>query len=207
MRACVIGDSHVPRRAKDIPKLIKNKIIELTNKELFDYTFFTGDLVKAPQILEFLNNRTKKDVFVVIGNMDYFDGNRDAPLYQKLRLKLKDGNDLIIGLTHGAQISPRGDHAQLELLAAERGYHILISGHTHHEEIHLTENGTLLLNPGSCTGAWSFVASGIPSFIALKIEENSNHIIVVLYQLKNNKQIFETIYEFIFENGKIHRRI
>ncbi|MHA1272676.1 MAG: YfcE family phosphodiesterase [Promethearchaeota archaeon] len=207
MRACVIGDSHVPRRAKDIPELIKNKIIELTNKELFDYTFFTGDLVKAPQILEFLNNRTKKNVFIVIGNMDYFDGNRDAPLYQKLKLKLKDGNDLIIGLTHGAQISPRGDHAQLELLAAERGYHILISGHTHHEEIHLTENGTLLLNPGSCTGAWSFVASGIPSFITLKIEENSNHIIVVLYQLKNNKQIFETIYEFMFENGKIHRRI
>jgi putative phosphoesterase len=205
VRYLIIGDSHIPRRAKDVPEEIYNKITELTTTEQFEYTFFTGDLIKAPKFLDFLNLKTIKEVFVVIGNMDYFDGNRNAPLYQKLDIQL-EGGVLTIGLTHGAQISPRGDHAQLELLAAERGYHILISGHTHHEEVLLTGNGTLLLNPGSVTGAWSFVASGIPCFITLNIEEKSKEIKINLFQFnKKSKEINEVRSFFIFQNDRIKR--
>ncbi|TFG16211.1 MAG: YfcE family phosphodiesterase, partial [Promethearchaeota archaeon] len=157
-----IGDSHIPLRAKDVSPKIYEKLEEIAGNHLFDYTFFTGDVIDAPQFLDFLKLKTKLDFFRVVGNMDYYGGSRDAPIFQKLDLFIP--HKLSIGLTHGAQISPRGNHDQLELLASEQDYNILISGHTHKEEITLTKNGILLLNPGSITGAWSFIASQIPSF-------------------------------------------
>ena len=162
-----IGDAHIPRRAREIPPKVYEKLENLARAHLFDYTFFTGDVIDAPKFLDFLKLRTKRDFFRVIGNMDYYGGNRDAPIFQKLKLY----DQLTIGMTHGAQISPRGDHDQLELLAMEKEYNILISGHTHKEEITLTQNGILLINPGSITGAWSFVASQIPSFTFITINE------------------------------------
>ncbi|MHA1151038.1 MAG: YfcE family phosphodiesterase [Promethearchaeota archaeon] len=179
-RFLIIGDSHIPRRAKEIPPLIEKKIKELRDPILFSQVLFTGDLIKAPDFVNFLELSTKGRVIAVIGNMDYFDGNRDAPIFQDLKIKLKK-SEFQIGLTHGAQIHPRGDHNQLELLAIEKKCNILISGHTHHEEIFLTDKGILLLNPGSVTGAWSFVASGTPSFMLLTINEEENDIIVSLF--------------------------
>jgi len=203
----VIGDSHIPRRATDIAVEIYDIITELTQNKLFDYTFFTGDLIKAPKFIDFLNLKTKNNVFVVIGNMDYFDGNRDAPLYQKLELNLKNDEKIVIGLTHGAQIQPRGDRSQIEYLATEKNYNIIISGHTHHEDIFLTDKGILLLNPGSVTGAWSFVASGILSFILLEIDEINKQIQVILYQLdKKSGNINEFKYFFKWKNNQIQNK-
>jgi len=152
MRILVIGDSHIPRRASEVPPIIMDKLEQLTTSHLFDYTFFTGDLIKAPNFIQFLKIHTKNDVFIVVGNMDYHGGNRNASLNQKLNIPI--GKDEIkIGLIHGHQISPRGDHSQLELVALENSYNILLSGHTHKEEIFLTKNHILLLNPGSITRA------------------------------------------------------
>ncbi|TET57706.1 MAG: YfcE family phosphodiesterase, partial [Promethearchaeota archaeon] len=167
VRILCIGDSHIPVRAKDLPMQIYNKINELTSTELFDYTFFTGDLINFPELLDFLNQKTKRSLFKVIGNMDYYYGNRDSPTYQKLDVFFEENDKITLGLTHGSQIKPRGDHDQLEILAQENDYNIVVSGHTHKEEIYLTKKGILLINPGSVTGAWSFVASSIPSFIEL----------------------------------------
>ena len=167
----------------------------------FDYIFFTGDLIKAPEFIDFLNQRTNKDIFIVIGNMDFYGGNRDAPVYQELKIPFYDEN-ITIGLTHGAQIQPRGDHLQLETLAIEKNFNILIIGHTHKEELFLTKNGILLLNPGSVTGAWSFVASGIPSFITLNIQSKTREIDVNLFQLeKNNINVLSSYY--LFKNNRI----
>ncbi|MHA2087961.1 MAG: YfcE family phosphodiesterase, partial [Promethearchaeota archaeon] len=167
VRILLIGDSHIPNRAKDVPDQIYSKLNELSEPEPFDYTLFTGDLVSFPGFIEFLDSKTKIRLFIVMGNMDYHYGNRDAPIYQSLDIEFIDNDRMIVGLTHGAQIRPRGDHKQLEILANKKNYNILISGHTHQEEITLTENGILLINPGSVTGAWSCVASRIPSFIEL----------------------------------------
>jgi putative phosphoesterase len=203
----LIGDAHIPRRAPEVSPYILDKLTQLTSKTLFDYTFFTGDLVKAQDFIQFLNIRTKNDVFTVIGNMDYYEGNKESPLYRQLSIPLKDGTNLIIGLTHGHQISPRGDFTQLELLALEREYNILISGHTHKEEIHITDNGILLLNPGSVTGAWSFIASRIPSFITLVIKTEDNSLIATLYQLNaKTYDIREITSHFIFKNLKISHK-
>ena len=198
-----IGDSHIPRRAREIPPKIYEKLETLTRTHLFDYTFFTGDVIDAPEFLDFLKLRTKRDFFRVIGNMDYYGGNRDAPVFQKLKLPIH----LSIGMTHGAQISPRGDNDQLELLAMENEYNILISGHTHQEEVKLTKNGILLINPGSITGAWSFVASQIPSFITIDIDEDTGQITINLYRLNTRENIVSETKEHFRFDGKTIKRI
>jgi putative phosphoesterase len=199
----LIGDSHIPYRAKEVSQQILKKLDALTTRQLFDYTFFTGDVINAPNFIKFLRRRTENDFFVVVGNMDYYYGNRDAPLYQEVDILL-NSNKLKVGLTHGAQIRPRGDHTQLEQLAIEKGDNILISGHTHKEDVFLTKKGILLINPGSITGAWSFVASGIPTFSVIRIDPQKKDIDVSLYQLniKNNK-ISKLDSYFIFENNEI----
>jgi len=203
MKILIIGDSHVPSRAPKIPDEICSKIKELTKLESFNYTFFTGDLIKYSELIDFLNSRTTKDVFMVIGNMDYFEGNKNLPVYQELIVPFEKEN-LKIGLIHGAQIEPRGDRNQLEELAIEKGDHVLISGHTHKEDIFLTEKGILLLNPGSSTGAWSFIASGIPSFIVLYLEDKSKEISASLFQLdRNSHNIKESKFRFILKNNKV----
>jgi len=201
----LIGDSHVPKRASGIPKQIQIKLEELTKSELFEYTFFTGDEINYPEFMEFLNLITERNVFRVIGNMDYYYGNIDAPIYQKLKFDFNNKEHLIIGLTHGAQIQPRGDRTQLEQFALEKNNNILISGHTHKEEIFLTKTGILLLNPGSVTGAWSFVASRIPSFIVLDIDKETKKIEISLFQLdKKSEKLNEIKYFFTFEKNKIN---
>ncbi len=203
IKILAIGDSHLPRRAKSVPDQIINKLEQLVEIEKFDYTFFTGDVVNAPKFMNFLNLITKRNLFVVIGNMDYYGGNRDAPIYRSLNISIGNNDNLIIGLTHGHQVSPRGDRSQLELIAIEKSYNILISGHTHKEEVFLQKD-ILLLNPGSVTGAWSFVASGNPSFITLSVVEKTGDISVVLYQydIKATKFMDLKSY-FVFENNKI----
>jgi len=206
IKLLAIGDSHLPRRAKSVPDQIIKKLEQLVEIEKFDYTFFTGDVVNAPKFMNFLNLITKRNLFVVIGNMDYYGGNRVAPIYQSLNISMENNDNLMVGLTHGHQASPRGDRSQLELIAIEKSFNILISGHTHKEEIFLQKD-ILLLNPGSVTGAWSFVASGNPSFITLSVIEKTGEINVVLYQydiriakLKDLKSYF------VFENNKIRHK-
>ncbi|MHA1914589.1 MAG: YfcE family phosphodiesterase [Promethearchaeota archaeon] len=206
VRILCIGDSHIPNRAKELSKKISDKLSELTRDLLFDYTLFTGDVVNFPSLLDYLNSITKRDVFIVMGNMDYYFGNRDAPFYQKVDLILNNKENLTVGLTHGAQISPRGDLNQLETLAIERNYNILVSGHTHKEEIHLTKDGILLINPGSVTGAWSFVASKIPTFIELDIIESSFQINLKLHQIdKLSREIITSKFNYVFQNSQISR--
>jgi vacuolar protein sorting-associated protein 29 len=207
VRILCIGDAHVPYRVRDLPQQIYEKLNTLTIKENFQYTFFTGDLIKFPQLIDFLHQKTIQNVFQVIGNMDYYYGNRESPKYQNLNICFEDNDKIILGLTHGAQISPRGDHDQLELLAQEKGYNILVSGHTHKEEVYLTKNGILLINPGSVTGAWSFVASGIPTFIEISIENRTKNISINLFQFnKKTREIENWESNFTFKKNQIFKK-
>lgn len=207
IKILAIGDSHIPQRAKKVPDQIYNELTQITRTDKFDFTFFTGDVIKAPNFIAFLNNLTKRKIYRVLGNMDYYSGIQDAPVFQDLSVSLESNNELVIGLTHGHQISPRGDHTQLENLALQYNYNILISGHTHKEEVILTDKNVLLLNPGSVTGAWSFIASRNPSFIVIQIEEKTSFIDVTLHQYDFRASIFRDLnYNYHFINKKIHAK-
>ncbi|MFX1356547.1 MAG: metallophosphoesterase, partial [Promethearchaeota archaeon] len=99
LRYLIIGDSHVPKRATIVPKQILEKLEDLTISDLFENTFFTGDLIDYQEFIDFLNIKTKGNLFIVRGNMDYYYGNRDAPMYQKMQLSFSDNNIMTIGLT------------------------------------------------------------------------------------------------------------
>ncbi|MHA1234446.1 MAG: YfcE family phosphodiesterase, partial [Promethearchaeota archaeon] len=121
-------------------------------------------------------------------------------------ISIGNNDNLSVGLTHGHQVSPRGDHSQLELIAIEKNFNILISGHTHKEEIFLQKD-ILLLNPGSATGAWSFIASGNPSFITISINEKTRDIGLFLYQYDIRATKFKDLkYYFVYENNKIRHK-
>jgi putative phosphoesterase len=191
-RILLTGDSHIPRRASMVPDEVYGEINKLGEKNRFDYTFFTGDLIDAPKLMDFLNNITKNQVFKVIGNMDYYGGNRNLPSSRDLAIKLNDNTNISIGLIHGHQVHPRGDHDQLEAIALDNNFNLLVSGHTHKEEVFLTKKGILLLNPGSITGAWSFIASGNCSFIILSIDRELKVIDVELFQFNKKNVNFST---------------
>jgi len=204
IKLLAIGDSHIPRRAKNIPVQICDMLERSISNGKFDYTLFTGDVVKAPSFMNYLKKITKTEVLIVVGNMDYYGGNHNYPVYQHIEISLETKGNFTVGLTHGHQINPRGDHAQLETLATDNNYNILISGHTHKEDVVLTNNGVLLINPGSVTGAWSFVASRNPSIIELIFDEGTGEIDVFLrqYEIRSSK-LREKKYSFIFNNKAI----
>ncbi|MHA2182595.1 MAG: YfcE family phosphodiesterase [Promethearchaeota archaeon] len=207
VRILVLGDSHIPEREKEIPPQFYAKVDDLSKNNLFDFTFFTGDIINYPELIDYLNSKSNTKTLIVLGNMDYYYGNRSAPLHQKLDINFDDQDKMTIGLTHGTKIRPRGDHSQLEDLAIKKSYNILISGHTHKEEIFLTEKGILLINPGSMTGAWSFIASRIPSFVELQINETSKEIVVNLIQIdKQSREIVVLKSVYFFRNNQISEK-
>lgn len=160
MKIVVIGDFHIPSRAKKIPDWIVGKIIE----EKPDMIACTGDL-ESEDTLSFLHSLAKTKC--VSGNMDWLD----LPDHQEFEV-----GDIRIGLIHGKGIVPRGDINQLNRFAEMMRANILIHGHTHKLSTELAY-GRLFVNPGTATGVWGGATGGEPqSFIIIEI--NGKHIIV-----------------------------
>lgn len=195
----VIGDTHIPKRAMGLSPLLIKELNTLSAKKLFDFVIFTGDVVKSPETIRYFKNLAKEKFLIVQGNMDYYYGNVEAPLYDSFSIRLKNDSYLNIGITHGAEIHPRGDKDELLKIAKESSVNLLIFAHTHFAQILLSSDGILLLNPGSFTGAWSFVASRTPSFIIIEVDIEESEIKVILYELKND-QIIKTVKSFYFKN-------
>ena len=65
---------------------------------------------------------------------------------------------------------------------------ILITGHTHEQALHTTEDGQWLVNPGSITGAYSlFHSDVVPSFILMAIQ--GTKAIAYVYELKGDNVV------------------
>nr|MDO8112266.1 YfcE family phosphodiesterase [Candidatus Sigynarchaeota archaeon] len=193
MRVLIIGDFHIPDRKKEIGLEIERSIARESKKTGIDFLACTGDLTKA-DMLEPVLSSWCSDYAVVQGNMDY-DLRNAKGFPRKIvfdTAKYLLGTDVIkIGITHGHQVNPRGDRSSLSEIAQEYGVHVLISGHTHAPSAVLhrrVDDGKqiLLLNPGSATGAWSFVASMTPSYILLDIMAT-----------KHGLEVTVTIHEFV----------
>jgi vacuolar protein sorting-associated protein 29 len=60
----------------------------------------------------------------------------------------------VILFSHGHQVLPWGDPDALSVIQTQLGVDILISGHTHKQEVY-EMNGKYFVNPGSATGAYS----------------------------------------------------
>jgi putative phosphoesterase len=164
----VISDSHVPNRAPEIPK----KIIEKVEKA--DKTIHCGDFA-TEQVYGELEDFAD-ELIAVKGNCDFFELENSETFEQ-------DGIE--IGVYHGTGITPRGDpDTLLDIAENKLEVDVLFHGHTHQEDIH-GENGTLLLNPGSCTGVGGGSARpSNPTMMLVQIEES---VKVELIELKEGE--------------------
>lgn len=155
MKIALLGDTHIPKREKNIPKNLKEKL----KQEQPQLILCTGDLTNK-NTLKTLKN---------IAKVETVQGNMDKENYPEKIEKNIHGNKII--LIHGSQVFPRGNKDQLTYLAEENDAEILVSGHTHC--INAEKNRkVLLLNPGTLTGAWSGGRSNTePSFMILKIKD------------------------------------
>ncbi len=197
MRFLIIGDSHIPDRADALPIEIQEEINRLRKEGNFDGTFFTGDFTNQSLLRDQLRDWAQPGFLKIVrGNMD--DDEFDTlPLFETYALP---NTEITIGVTHGTQIKPRGDRGAAEKFALQNGVQIMIIGHSHAADVFLAPSGTLILNPGSCVGAWSFVASGVPSFLLLAIENAD--LSVILFE-KSQIEIHRKEYHFSFKNNKI----
>lgn len=187
MRVLLIGDFHVPDRAKEFPLEILNSVNMESRKKKFDMVICTGDLTKVKMVRPTLFTWSNK-VSIVQGNMDY-DMRNAIHFPRKIVLNTSefypDGKNINIGVVHGHQVHPRGDANGLAKIAGDLEAHILISGHTHAPAITKkeipSENRTILLvNPGSASGAWSFVASLKPTYMIMTIEPFEEEFLIKL---------------------------
>ncbi len=166
MKLMVLSDTHIPDRALRLP----NEIESFLDRRDFLKVVHAGDLTDE-RVLAYL--KTFGDVVVVRGNMDYLP----LPRHQIFELE-----KLRFGVVHGHGIYPRGDRRQLLSIAKELGVDVLISGHTHSPDVHFDE-GILLINPGSATGAWGGGGgSGVPSFMMLEV--SGGNVKVNLFEIK-----------------------
>ena len=89
-----------------------------------------------------------------------------------------------IGICHGHQIVPWGDKEAIGMLQRQLDVDVCVTGHTHKMSVD-THEGTLLINPGSATGAYSGLMSDVlPSFCLLDVQESK--LTVYVYELHPN---------------------
>merc|ERR1712137_757107 len=93
--------------------------------------------------------------------------------------------DFTIGLCHGHQIVPWGDAESLANLQRKLDVDILITGHTHRNDVYEYE-GRYIVNPGSITGAYSSATTDVvPSFVLMAVK--GNKVVTYLYELRKDK--------------------
>jgi putative phosphoesterase len=158
----VISDTHVPKRARCIPK----RVFEIF--QAVDYIIHAGDLVELAVIDEL---EQIAPVLAVRGNSDGLDIANALPKLNSLKIF-----DWKIGVIHDQNIVDGLD--SMEEIAKENGFDVVVYGHTHIANI-LWEGKILYINPGSPTDPVGILNK--PSVALLKItRENITPQIITL---------------------------
>jgi len=147
----LIADTHVPARARCIPKMVF-KIFENV-----DFIVHAGDLVQLAVIDEL---EQLAPVLAVYGNMDGPEVSGALPKINSLK---------IYGWKIGVMHDPKTlfGRGKMREIAKQNGFNVLVYGHTHNANVKW-EGKTLYINPGSPTDPMaSFINK--PSVALLKV--------------------------------------
>jgi len=151
----LIADTHVPARARCIPKMVF-KIFENA-----DFIVHAGDLVRLSVIDEL---EQLAPVLAVHGNMDGPDVSGALPKINSLKIY-----GWKIGVMHDPNtLFGRG---KMREIAKQNGFNVLVYGHTHNANVKW-EGTTLYINPGSPTNPMSSFINK-PSVALLKITKEA----------------------------------
>jgi putative phosphoesterase len=151
----LIADTHIPARAKRIPKMVF-KIFENV-----DFIVHAGDLVQLAVIDEL---EQLAPVLAVHGNMDGPEVTGALPKLNSLKIY-----GWKIGVMHDPNtLFGRG---KMREIAKQNGFDVLVYGHTHNANIKW-EGRILYVNPGSPTNPMaSFINK--PSVALLKVTKEA----------------------------------
>jgi putative phosphoesterase len=135
MRLVVMADTHVPKRARDLPEQLWHAVDEA------DVVVHAGDWVDVA-LLDRLEQRSRRLVAVW--------GNNDGP---ELRARLPEVAYADVGGVRLAVVHETGGRAGRERRSAARfpDCDVLVFGHSHIPWDTTAESGLRLLNPGSPT--------------------------------------------------------
>ncbi len=151
----LIADTHIPARAKCIPKMVFKTF------ENADFIVHAGDLVQLAVIDEL---EQLAPVLAVHGNMDGPEVSDALPKLNSLKIF-----DWKIGVMH----DPRAlfGMSKMREIAKQNNFNVFVYGHTHNSNIKW-ERQTLYINPGSPTNPLpSFVIK--PSVALLKVTKEA----------------------------------
>ncbi len=163
MRFLILGDTHIPDRAENMPEWVKKTV----EGKKYDEILFTGDATEY-SVLHYLECHAK--TYAVRGNMDFLD----LPRFQII-----DAEGHRIFLFHSTEVRPRGDPEQLWEYGKTAGADIVVFGHTHKRDVY-EYKGMLFVNPGTATGAWGGVTRGEPESLAvLELEREKATVLMM----------------------------
>ncbi|EWM23182.1 vacuolar protein sorting-associated protein 29 [Nannochloropsis gaditana] len=142
----VLGDLHIPHRAAAIPE--KFNCMLVPNK--MQHVLCTGNLVSHEQLEEL--KALAPNVHVVRGDMDEACPSSLPASAPFPDTKVVTIGELRLGLCHGHQVLPWGEAAALDGLARELDVDVLITGHTHKQQVS-ERGGALVPEPGQHLGS------------------------------------------------------
>jgi vacuolar protein sorting-associated protein 29 len=134
----ILGDLHIPSRASKIPAPFKRMLVP--NK--MQHIICTGNISAA----DFDDLRAlAPNVHIVSG--DYDDGQTSGAVFPETRV-VQVGS-FRIGLIHGHQLLPWGSQEAAARMRRKLGVDILVTGHTHKNEITIQDGAHTYINPVS----------------------------------------------------------
>ena len=173
----LLGDFHIPFKRPSIPPVFR----ELLNTDKIKRVLCTGN-VCCDDVIDELR-QISPNIHIVRGDMDGNITSMDLPETAVVHV-----GQFKIGLIHGHQILPWGNHQAMAEIQRKLDADILVSGHTHRNEI-FQSCGKFFVNPGSITGASADVASpgvgSMPAFMLMAIQGPS--AVVYVYELIDGK--------------------
>lgn len=158
MRAIVLSDSHNDTASCE-------RAISSIGEKNIDMIIHLGDIARDVDYLEMLYYPIK--VVSVLGNNDFL---RQGDYERVIDF---DGHKLFI--CHGHTLSVNYGTEKLESIARQKGCEAALFGHTHHAVLKKTEDGLMVLNPGST----SRPRGGKPSFAVLETENKKLSAVII----------------------------
>jgi len=168
----VLGDLHIPHRKDDLPEQFKSLLVP----GKMQHVLCTGNV--CSKTMDDYLRTLANSVHMVRGDMD--SSKTELPDQKVVKI-----GEFTIGVCHGHQIVPWGDPESLANLQRKLDVDILITGHTHKNEVYEYEK-KYIINPGSVTGAYSAHTSHvIPSFVLMAVK--GNKVVTYVYELRDGE--------------------
>ena len=141
----------------------------------------TGNLCSQEQV-DYLSS--------IAPNVHIVRGDFDTDMPDLPETKVVTIGSFKIGICHGHQVVPWGDHESLAVLQRQLGCDILVTGHTHKSDV-TAYAGKWFINPGSITGAASCLGSeSVPTFVLMSIKDKQ--VTTYTYEVRDGKtQVYQ----------------